>query len=205
MAQTLYITDYCIIRQQRICKSGEVVWQNEKEKSAESFFLDAYKHLNNAYPKFFKMDSLSKLGWLASEVLLENNGIQEKYKPEEVSVVFANASSSLDADIKYCNTIKDIPSPALFVYTLPNIVIGEICIRNGFKGENAFFIFDRFEVNFLQQYVASLMLQNTNKACIFGWVEVMDDAYEAALFLVEKNAAGKAISFTEENINKLYS
>ena len=30
------------------------------------------------------------------------------------------------------------PSPALFVYTLPNIVTGEIAIRNKYYGETSF-------------------------------------------------------------------
>ena len=86
------------------------------------------------------MDNLSKLGWLASEVLLKNSFDKENYQPEEIGIVLANANSSLDKDIKYWESVQDMASPSLFVYTLPNIVIGEICIRNHFKGENALYI-----------------------------------------------------------------
>ena len=85
---------------------------------------------------------------------------EKVYKPEDIGVVLANANSSLDTDIKYFETVKDIASPALFVYTLPNIVIGEICIRHNFKGENAFFIFEEFDAGFIQQYVSNLINNN---------------------------------------------
>lgn len=205
MSHQVYITGYSIIRNGAILKNGTVVSQDAQNQSADSFLVSAYRQMGINYPKFFKMDNLSKLGLLASENLLLGTALNEKYAPDEISVVFANASSSLDADQKYFDTIKDIASPALFVYTLPNIVIGEICIKNGFKGENAFFVFDKFEAKFLQQYVQTMMLQNTNKACIFGWLELIGNNYEAALFLLEKDAADKTNPFTLENIYKLYS
>lgn len=201
----IFITGYSIIRKDTIVKNGTVVSMELETASTDDFLVSAYRQMALSYPKFFKMDNLAKLGLLASEYLLAGADLKGKYKPDEISVVFANASSSLDADQKYFETIKDIASPALFVYTLPNIVIGEICIKNGFKGENAFFVFDKFETKFLHQYVQTMMQQNTNKACIFGWLELIGDNYEAALFLLEKDAANKTNPFTLENINKLYS
>jgi len=201
----VYITGCSIFRNGAIEKDGHVVCKEPSAQHTDDFLVSAYRQMGLSYPKFFKMDNLSKLGLLASENLLSGTDLKAKYKPDEISVVFANASSSLDADQKYFDTIKDIASPALFVYTLPNIVIGEICIKNGFKGENAFFVFDKFEAKFLHQYVQTLMQQNTNKACIFGWLELIGDSYEAALFLLEKDAADKTNPFTLENIYKLYS
>ncbi|HEY2583975.1 MAG TPA: hypothetical protein VGI43_19355, partial [Mucilaginibacter sp.] len=103
------------------------------------------------------MDNLSKLGWLASEILLKDNFNPDKYKPEEIGIVLTNANSSLDDDRKYYDSVKDVPSPSLFVYTLPNIVIGEICIRNNFKGEHAFFVMDSFNGDFIMQQVNYLI------------------------------------------------
>src|SRR5258706_16052189 len=115
------------------------------------------------------MDNLSKLGWLASEILLKDNFRAEKYQPEETGLVLANANASLDTDLKYFETVKDIPSPSVFVYTLPNIMIGEICIRNNFKGENSFFVSPEFDAAFLEQYVNDLMDNNVLQVCICGW------------------------------------
>jgi 3-oxoacyl-(acyl-carrier-protein) synthase len=167
------------------------------------WLLAVYKFANVDYPKFYKMDNLSKLGWLAAEILMMN-GFHEKYKSEDVGIVLSNRSSSLDTDIKYFETTKAVASPALFVYTLPNIVIGEISIRHRLKGENAMFVSECFEAGFTRQYVQDLFSVGAVQSCICGWVEFLGNNAEAALFMVEKNENNAPVQFTEENINKLY-
>jgi hypothetical protein len=198
-----YITTSCIIAANAIYKNKKRVFENNANE-VEPFLVAAYQYFNRNYPKFYKMDNLSKLGWLAAEILLENGFQKEKYEPQDVAIILANSSSSLDTDIKYFETVKTIASPALFVYTLPNIVIGEICIRNHFKGENAFFIFERFNPDFMQQYVQHLFDTDAAKAVICGWVEIMNNDYKAALYLVENAMQAKAVPFTAENINHIY-
>jgi len=146
----------------------------------------------------------TKLGWLAAEILLKDGFKKDDYQPEEIGVGLANSNSSLDNDLKYVDTIKEFPSPAVFVYTLPNIVMGEICIRHNFKGENDFFIFEQFNAAFIQKYVWHLFETGALDACICGWVEIMDNDYKASLFLIEKKRTDKAIVFTEENITNIY-
>jgi len=199
----IYITASCIINDHVVYKNEGLLFEN-KNTDLPAFLLSVYQHFEIKYPKFYKMDNLSKLGWLANEILLADSFLKEKYKPGNIGVVLSNASSSLDTDIKYYETAKDIASPALFVYTLPNIVMGEICIRQGFKGENAFFIFEKFDAEFIKQYVSNLINNNILQACVCGWVELLDNKYKAALFLIEKDAAGKGTLFTKENLNKIY-
>ena len=143
-----HIAASCIIRNNIVFKDGKPVFE-EQGLGLPEFLIAAYRHFETQYPKFHKMDNLSKLGWLANEVLLQNSFNRENYKPEDVGIVLSNANSSLDTDIKYYETAKTIASPAQFVYTLPNIVIGEISIRHGFKGENAFFISNSFDAAFI--------------------------------------------------------
>jgi len=164
--------------------------------------LSLYHSLKLDYPKFYKMDQLSKLGWLASEILLKDNTALSTIPSEDIGIVLSNANSSLDTDIKYLDTVADIASPAVFVYTLPNIVIGEISIRNKFKGENAFFIFDRFDADFLELYVGQLLDTSVLKACICGWVDVLADNYKACLFLVTRGQ-GETV-FSKENMDKFF-
>ncbi len=168
------------------------------------FFSAIYKSLNLNYSRFYKMDSLSKLGWLASEVLLNNGFNKARYKPEEVGIVLANANSSLDSDKKYMESVNDIPSPALFVYTLPNIVIGEICIRNNFKGEDAFFLTEVFDAKFLEQQVNYLLDNNILQACICGWVDFSATSYTAVLFLAEKENKGQRLVFNSRTMDDIF-
>jgi 3-oxoacyl-(acyl-carrier-protein) synthase len=183
-------------------KNGAVVLE-ETGTALPEFLRSLYDRFSGQYPKFHKMDLLSKLGWAATEVLLQDMPM-DQYKPEDTGVVLANTSSSLDTDERYYETVHEIASPALFVYTLPNIVIGEISIRHKLKGENAFFITEAFDIEFITGYVQQLLDTGAINACICGWVEQYHTAYDAALYLIEKNSRGMATPFTAESIRKLY-
>jgi hypothetical protein len=180
-----HITASCTINKGAVIKNGVKVFENYDTDLA-GFLISIYQRFKLNYPKYYKMDNLSKLGWLAAEILLKDSFDKEKYQTEDIGVVLANANSSLDDDIKYFETTKDMASPSLFVYTLPNIVIGEICIRNNFKGEHAFFIQEAFDASFMKQQVDYLLDKNILQACICGWVDVLEQEYKAALFLVER-------------------
>jgi len=203
LSNDLYISASCIINRNVVYKNGQPLFEDKVLELAE-FLMAAYRHFELQYPKFFKMDHLGKMGWLANEVLLQGSFDKEKYRPEEIGIVLSNANSSLDTDIKYYETTKSIASPAQFVYTLPNIVIGEISIRHHFKGENAFFIFDEFNAGFIQQYVGNLINNNILQCCICGWVEVLHNKYQASLFLIEKDKSANSVNFTKENLNKIH-
>jgi hypothetical protein len=198
-----YISASSIINNNIVYKNGLPVFE-EKESELQEFLVSVYRHFELQYPKFHKMDNLSKLGWLANEILLAAVYDKEKYKPEEVGIVLSNANASLDTDINYYETTKTIASPAQFVYTLPNIVIGEIAIRHHFKGENAFFIAEAFDAGFMEQYVSNLINNDILQCCICGWVDVLDKNYNATLFLIEKDKSANSVNFTKENLNKIY-
>ncbi|MBB1546825.1 MAG: 3-oxoacyl-ACP synthase, partial [Capnocytophaga sp.] len=101
------------------------------ESSFADFAKKALKALKVEYPKFFKMDNLSKLAFLAAEAVLSPLSAEAKSR---TALLFANRAASLDTDLKHQATIANpqeyYPSPAVFVYTLPNICLGEISIRH---------------------------------------------------------------------------
>lgn len=198
-----YISASCSIVS-GVVKKNEKVLFREKGGDVKDFLLSVYKRFEISYPKFYKMDSLSKLGFLASEILLKDSMAKGKYAPEKTGIVLANRNASLDADLSYWDSVKNIPSPALFVYTLPNIVIGEICIRNNFKGENAFFVQQEFDIPFTEFYVNDIMNRGNLAACICGWVDIVEEEYAAIVYLVENEYKGNPVLFTKENINHIY-
>jgi hypothetical protein len=180
----LAITSYCIIRK------GTVITQDKRIEIPfdNKFFKEIFKTLNSGYAKFYKMDRLCKLAYLASEYLLMGE-IHKKYKPEEIALVFSNSASSIDSDIKHQATIanrnKYFPEPATFVYTLPNIMLGEISIRHNLKGENMFFVSEKFDPEIIVDYSSILLGNSRHKACIAGWVDYTSAKQLAALFFVE--------------------
>ncbi len=198
-----FISSYCLIKDRRISINGDQVFEGEKKSAIDEWLPNAYEKLQINYPKFYKMDNLAKLGLLASEVLLKGRILKEEFKPEQVAVILSNASSSLDTDVRYLESTKQIASPALFVYTLPNIVMGEICIRHGLKGENGFFVFEKFNPEFISAYVDQVLVEGT-QACVAGWVEVLGEQHNVFLYLVENRKHDNSLEHSAKQLGKLY-
>ena len=170
----------------------------------DSFLSEAYPFLKLSYPKFYKMDPLSKLGLIASEVLLRESDWKQHYKPDQIALVLANAHASLDTDVRYLESTNTMASPSLFVYTLSNIVAGEICIRHGLKGENAFFVQPAFDAKFMFRYVDQLLSETKTEMCLAGWVDVMSEHHDVFLYLTRKTRTANAKEHSEESLQKLY-
>ena len=153
---------YCWIKNEKIIFNDEILFEN-KDTDFHSFSKSIFKFLEISYPKFFKMDSLSKLAFLASEIILSKLVNEDK---NNLALIFANHSSCLSTDIKHKESIANpdeyFPSPAVFVYTLPNICLGEISIRHQLHTESSFFIFDSFPFHFFEEY--SQILYQTGSA-----------------------------------------
>ena len=98
----------------------------ELTEKGSALLTQIYRSHIGDYPKFFKMDTLCKLGFVASELLLNSEGNRNFEPREDRAVILFNRNASLQADTNYQSTIQDsenfFPSPAAFVYTLPNIV-----------------------------------------------------------------------------------
>ncbi|RYE25115.1 MAG: hypothetical protein EOP51_05140 [Sphingobacteriales bacterium] len=145
---------------------------------------DAYRLLGYNYPKFFKMDVLSKWAWLASECILNNSGarLDEGMDKTKIGLVLMTGDGCMDVDKRYQKSISDIPSPALFVYTLPNIMLGEICIRNGYKGEQLCLINANYNEQELNFWASDLLYNRDMAACLTGWVNIKDGKEEVILY-----------------------
>ena len=76
-------------------------------------------------------------------------------------------------------------SPSVFVYTLPNVVVGEICIRYKIKGENTFFIREGHESEVTMKYIEKAMERQNLRYCITGWLELIGSRYRVNLNLLE--------------------
>lgn len=204
-----YISSFVTINNNQIAINGKIDFSNNEQLPASDFLKSAYKHYNINYPKFYKMDGLCKLGFLASELLIKSNPVTQKYTKEDIAIILSNSSSSLDIDSEHQLTIQDktnfFPSPAIFVYTLSNIVIGEIAIRNHIQGENSFFIFDKFDTEFNVSYIESILKTNKAKCCIAGWVDFYENNMNAFMFIVESTTEKNSLQFTVEELNKLYN
>lgn len=146
-----------------------------------------YREFIGDYPKFFKMDSLCKLGFIAAELILKGQTLVQK---ENASIILFNRNGSLITDRNYQKTIADdnyFPSPALFVYTLANIVTGEIAIRHKICGESSFYVLSHQDDEMMHEVVNNAYLTSTPSFILTGWVDYEDDNnYLADIKLVTK-------------------
>lgn len=203
MKSKFYIKSHCTIKNGAVFRDGKLLF-SDTTSDFKDFIKKAYRHFETDYSKFFKMDNLSKLAFLASDLLL----MPEKLSTEEndIALVFSNRASSLDTDRKHMESIQDseaaYPSPAVFVYTLPNICLGEISIRHKLYSENSFFIFAQFDAENLYRYTEALMEKQNAEKVLCGWVDFDQENYEAFVYLVDKQGD---IEHGIKNITELYT
>ena len=75
----------------------------------------------------------------------------------------------------------------MFVYTLPNIVTGEIAIRNKYYGESSFYVMEERDDELMMRTAALAFRDPAITSVLAGWVECPDpEHYEADLFILEK-------------------
>ncbi|MBQ1695991.1 MAG: 3-oxoacyl-ACP synthase, partial [Bacteroidales bacterium] len=103
-----------------------------------------------------------------------------------------NRSGSFNADTKYQATIQEadnfFPSPAIFVYTLPNIVTGEIAIRNLYYGETNFIVLDSMDLPTMAEQIANAFQDTETESVLTGWVDCYDENhFEARMLIINRN------------------
>lgn len=180
--------------------------QNANEKLEEqegaghhSLLTFLYKQMIGNYPKFYKMDGLSRLGFVASEILLNaekgDTDVERREEEgerllEERAIIFFNHSSSIASDRNYKESINDkdnyFPSPSIFVYTLPNIVTGEIAIRNHFHGETSFFILPDKDERMMEEILQASCRDAQSKSFLTGWIDYEDERHFEADLKIKK-------------------
>ena len=141
---------------------------------------ELYRIREIKYPKYFKMNLLCKLGFIACDFLIEKHHELLAAQPDEVATIFFNKHASLASDHFHQHNLEagELPSPAVFVYTLPNILNGELAIRYGWTGFNSFFVMnEKIEAEGIVQQV---YLSQPLKYCVAGWVDT-DLANETAI------------------------
>lgn len=183
------IVSSCQISSTKVLVNQQLLWQHQQEE--EDWFSAIYKNLGLAYPKFFKMDRLCKAGILGSELLLKDYPFDKENVKTSWGIILCNSASSLDNDRKYQETIAHpdnyYPSPSLFVYTLANIVTGEIAIRHKIGGESSFYVMPQYNADFIQELINQSYIANPEfNHLIGGWINVDEQEIDVQLMLTKR-------------------
>ncbi len=184
---TIRITPEEVILDQRKLWEGKKELGEQEGQEHHSLLTTLYKQMIGNYPKFYKMDGLSRLGFVASEILLN---AEKGETDEERAIIFFNHSSSIASDRNYKESINDknnyFPSPSIFVYTLPNIVTGEIAIRNHFHGETSFFILPDKDKKMMEEILQASCRDDQSKSFLTGWIDYEDEKHFEADLKIKK-------------------
>ena len=135
---------------------------------------ELYRKWVGDYPKFFKMDTLSKLGFLLTEMLVHDEPDRFTLREDRAVLVFSREGCVAN-DRHYAESMKDFPSPALFVYTLPNIVSGEIAIRNKWGGESSAYVLESYDEARIWDLVRQAFQDKCTQSALVAWIDCPSD------------------------------
>lgn len=150
---------------------------------------EIYRKYVGDYPKYHKMDALSRLAFLATELLLSRSDVPQD--SGRATILF-NRTSSVVADRCHLGSIAKpgefYPSPSVFLGTLPNIATGEIAIRHGYIGETSLYITDFRDEALMKKVVGSSFSPGGFRSLICGFVDCdRGDSFEADLKILVRN------------------
>ncbi|MGV8829291.1 MAG: beta-ketoacyl-[acyl-carrier-protein] synthase family protein [Breznakibacter sp.] len=174
--------------QDNIVEVAHVVVEPQAGVKFAEYIRDRYKSLGESNLKFFKMDNLSKLGYVASCLLMKD--VCLSFPSNRIGIVLASRSGSLDTDMNHQKIVdQHLPegaSPAVFVYTLANVVAAEMAIKHKFQGELTVFIREAKDLDFLCDYSQKLIASDLCDAVLYGWCDLLNEEYNAELKLIKR-------------------
>jgi 3-oxoacyl-(acyl-carrier-protein) synthase len=173
------------VQNNQIKKNEQIVFEAATDATFQEFIKSAYKNLDLNYPKFYKMDDLCKLAFITFEYLVKDIPDFENLDKKKIALILGNTTSSLDTDLKHQQSINDpanyFPSPAVFVYTLPNIMLGEMAIRHKIQGETVCFVGEKTKPKDLREYIHLLLKTTDTEFVVFGKADYLGGEYCACL------------------------
>jgi 3-oxoacyl-[acyl-carrier-protein] synthase-1 len=174
-------------------KPGEVILDGEAlqfDSSGAAMVSEIFKkHLSDC-SRFFKMDLFSRLAYVATGLVAKDS--LKGCAPEDIALFIFTLNGSVLADRKHLSTFSDpedfYPSPAVFINTLPNVVLGEIAVRNSIKGETSLVMLPERDDTVIDKVIMVSASASRPSAVICGWVDCdAEDSYIADVKLLKIN------------------
>ena len=188
----------------------QLYWDEEKNLDLRGATLTErldfiYENQIKSYPKYYRMDGMAKLVFILGELMCQRSNICEETEGSEIAFVMLNASGSYPSDSIHGDLIRkgfDRSSPANFVYTLPNVGMGEVCIKQKITGEGMFLIEEKFSATRIWDLANLFLTQRKCKAILIGWAEPTQNDGNCIFLMTERDSGLNRLN-TEQNILKL--
>ncbi|MBK8341147.1 MAG: hypothetical protein IPK99_14640 [Flavobacteriales bacterium] len=154
--------------------------------SMENVFRECYKELAMDYPKFHKMDAPSKLAVLVTEPLLQRARQEGADLENRMGLIGMSHCGSTVTDEEHwaVRTETGLASPAVFVYTLPNIGLGEITIRHRIFGSSLCLLDHEPGTELIQRSIRVLHERDGMEWIVCLWSDIFADRYDARAVLL---------------------
>ena len=138
--------------------------------------------------RFFKMDLYSRLAYVGTSLLAKDS--LKGCDPEDIALFVFTQQGSLLADRKHLSSFSNpdefFPSPAVFINTLPNVVLGEIAVKNNIKGETTLVLLPGRDDKTIQQIMEASLSATRPAVVLYGWVDCSaEDNFVAELKLLK--------------------
>ena len=136
--------------------------------------------------RFFKMDLFSRLAYVGTGLLAKDT--LEDCAPEDRALLICTLNGSVLADRKHLSTFSEeyYPSPAIFINTLPNVVLGEIAVTHQVKGETTLVMLPNLDEVCLESTLSATLDATRPSAIMAGFVDCeSENAFRASLKLLK--------------------
>ena len=158
------------------------------ESCGTALVTEIYKKFISDNSRFFKMDLYSRLAYVGTTLLAKDS--LEGSDPEDRALFIFTQHGSVLADRKHLSTFSDpdsfFPSPAVFINTLPNVVLGEIAVRNTIKGETTLVMLPGRDDETMLQVIEATVSATKPSVLLCGWVDcASEDRFIADLKLLK--------------------
>ncbi|MCS6981322.1 MAG: hypothetical protein N2110_05620 [Flavobacteriales bacterium] len=200
-SKMLYIHHWSLLRNGQLWSDGRLLAAVPADLSASMEGLhDIYRKAAFNYPKFFKADGFCKAGLLT--VLPWWKTLRAHPRAIQGCMLLFTDSGCHLADEEHIKGMQNgSPSPAVFVYTLPNILLGEWSILLGWKGFGSCFLMPSCDVHQIQKIIELHRTDQKETPLLWGWCSAFPDRIAAAAFFCDQEATAQPLSC--ENIQQI--
>ena len=176
----------------------------DSSASSTEAIINAYRAQGIDHPKFFKMDPNAQLAVVAVEPLFQRIAQLPDLDRDRIGLVHLSRHGSLEIDAHYWNTYtsEHLASPAAFVYTLPNIALGEVGIRHRLHGASFCLLSDAPRTDLLLAAAEQMIAQEGMRHVVCGWSDIFAGRATATFLLVSTNVGQ---TWREEEIERLFN
>jgi len=173
------------IRPGRVVSDGRT---ESYESTGSALVSELFKKKLSDGSRFFKMDLFSRLAYVATGLLAKDS--LAGYAPEDIALFIFTRNGSVLADRKHLSTFSNpenfYPSPAVFINTLPNVVLGEIAVMNTIKGETTLVMLPCRDDAWMDRIIKATLSCTRPSVMIYGWIDCpAEDSFEADLKMLK--------------------